>query len=339
MTAAPETLAAALYRDAQTYARERERVFARSWLLLGHESQLAEPGAVVAATIADYPVLAVRGDKGIRAFHNVCRHRAGPLAPDGESQCEGFLVCRYHGWRYALDGRLASARDFGKADGFDPRQYGLIPLQCETWNGFVFVNVHEDAPPLAASVEPLTARAQKFPFERFRYTGVSSHLLKCQWKTYVENYLEGYHIPLVHPELSAEIEPGSYSVEVDDPVVFHHATPRNGSSVDGMWGFLWPNLAINVYADGVMMERVVPEGHDRTRLDYLYFFDKSASRERFEAAMTLSDATTAQDVWICEAVQKNLDAGIYDKGRLSPKHEQGVAWFQNRVRTALGNAG
>jgi choline monooxygenase len=105
-----------------------------------------------------------------------------------------------------------------------------------------------------------------------------------------------------------------------------------------MWGFLWPNLAINVYADGVMMERVVPVGHERTRLDYLYFFDKDASRERFDAAVKLSDATTGQDVWICEAVQRNLDAGIYDKGRLSPKHEAGVAWFQNRIRTALGNA-
>jgi choline monooxygenase len=97
MTAAPETLPAALYREPSAYARERAAVFARAWLMLCHESQLSETGAVVAATIADYPMLAVKTDagigNGIRAFHNVCRHRAGPLAPDGESKCEGFFTC------------------------------------------------------------------------------------------------------------------------------------------------------------------------------------------------------------------------------------------------------
>jgi choline monooxygenase len=337
MTSSPETLAAGLYRDPATYARERMAVFARSWLLLAHESQLAEKGRIVAATIADYPVLAVRGENGIRAFHNVCRHRAGPLAPDGESACENFLTCKYHGWRYALDGRLANARDVGKADGVDVRQYGLLPLRCETWNGFVFVNMDHDAPPLAAAVEPVDSRARNVAFERFRHTGAASHRLRCHWKTYVENYLEGYHIPLVHPELSEAVDVASYSVEVDDPAVFHHARPRDGSSVDGLWGFLWPNLAINVYADGVMMERIVPEGYASTRLDYLYVFDAGASRERFAAASKLSDATTAQDIWICEAVQRNLDAGVYESGRLSPRHEGGVAWFQNRIRAAHGN--
>lgn len=337
MTAAPETLAAALYRDPATYSRERESVFARSWLFLAHENQLREKGQIVATTIADYPLLAVRADDGIRAFHNVCRHRAGPLAEDGESRCENFLTCKYHGWRYALDGRLASARDFGKADGFDVREFGLIPLKCESWNGFVFVNMDKDATQLSAAIEPVDSRARKLAFDRFRYVGTATHRLKCQWKTYAENYLEGYHLPIVHPELSAAVDPASYAVEVDDPAVFHHASPSDGSSVDGLWGFLWPNLALNTYADGLMLERIVPEGAHHTRLDYLYFFDETADRARFDAAVKLSDATTGQDVWICEAVQRNLDAGIYDKGRLSPRHEQGVGWFQSRVRAALGN--
>ncbi len=337
MTAAHETLAAGLYRDAATYARERESVFARSWLFLAHESQLRDKGQIVATTIADYPLLAVRGDGGIRAFHNVCRHRAGPLAEDGESRCENFLTCKYHGWRYALDGRLASARDFGKADGFDVRQFGLVPLKCEIWNGFVFVNMDMDAAPLSATVEPVDTRSRKLAFDRFRYVGMATHRLKCQWKTYAENYLEGYHLPIVHPELSAAVDPSSYQVEVDDPAVFHHASPADGSSVDGLWGLLWPNLALNTYADGLMLERIVPEGYAGTRLDYLYFFDEGGDRARFDEAVKLSDATTGQDVWICEAVQKNLDAGIYDKGRLSPRHEAGVAWFQSRVRAALGN--
>src|SRR5580693_6922321 len=129
--ATQETLPASLYRDPAVYEAERRAVFARSWLLFAHESQLAEPGCTVAAAVAGYPLIAVRGaDNRIRAFHNVCRHRAGPLADDGTGKCEGALVCRYHGWRYALDGRLASARDFGPAEDFDPRDFALLPLAC-----------------------------------------------------------------------------------------------------------------------------------------------------------------------------------------------------------------
>ncbi|HEY6578982.1 MAG TPA: Rieske (2Fe-2S) protein, partial [Rhizomicrobium sp.] len=126
---AVETLPAALYRDPAHYYAERRRIFARTWQLLAHESQLSQPGAWFAQAVAGYPLILVRGeDERIRAFHNVCRHRAGPLASDGAGKCEGALVCRYHGWRYALDGRLASARDFGPAEEFDPRAYGLFQI-------------------------------------------------------------------------------------------------------------------------------------------------------------------------------------------------------------------
>ena len=104
-------------------------------------------------------MIVVRGKDRIRAFHNVCRHRAGPLAPDGEGSCGQNLVCRYHGWRYALDGRLAGARDFGPAEGFDPREYGLVPLACESWRGFVFVNMDTSARPLASVLTPLEQHA------------------------------------------------------------------------------------------------------------------------------------------------------------------------------------
>ena len=126
---APESLDAALYRGPDQYAIERRTIFARSWLLIAHESQLPDTGSYVATSVAGYPLIVVRGEGGkIRAFHNVCRHRAGPLADDGEGRCEGQLVCRYHGWRYALDGRLANARDFGPAEGFDPREFALFGI-------------------------------------------------------------------------------------------------------------------------------------------------------------------------------------------------------------------
>jgi len=109
-----KTLPARIYRDGDLYDTERRQIFARSWLLVAHASQLQETGEYLAVTAAGYPLIVVRGENhAIRAFHNVCRHRAGPLANDGRGKCEGNFVCMYHGWRYSFDGRLIGARDFG----------------------------------------------------------------------------------------------------------------------------------------------------------------------------------------------------------------------------------
>jgi choline monooxygenase len=332
---AHETLPAAAYRDPATYERERTHIFAHAWLMIAHESQLPEPGDTFAATAAGYPLLIVRGEDGkLRGFHNVCRHRAGPLAEDGAGHCDRALVCRYHGWRYALGGRLAAARDFGPASDFDPRDYGLHALSCEAWRGFVFVNMALDAAPLDHALRPLAERTAGMPLETFRFAKQTRHEIRCNWKTYVENYLEGYHIPLVHPFLNEAVDAACYEVEVDPPVVIHRAPPKSGVPVAGLWAWTWPCLGINVYNDGLMMERMWPIDHARTQLDYLYFFPPGTAQGDIDRAVATSEQTTVEDQSITEAVQRNLSAGIYATGRLSPKHEEGVAWFQHQVRRA-----
>ena len=333
---AATTLPASLYRDPLVYETERTDVFARAWLLLAHDTELPEPGDYVATTVAGYPLLLVRGeDRTVRAFHNVCRHRAGPLTENGSGNCGRALVCRYHGWRYALDGRLASARDFGPAQDFDVRAYGLLGVACQAWRGFLFVHVGAGAPPLETAIRPLAERTKDIPLETFRFVRGDRHEVKCNWKTYVENYLEGYHVPLVHPALNAYVDAARYEVEVDAPIVIHRAPPRDGVPVAGLWAWVWPCLGINVYPDGLMMERMWPLDHARTVLDYAYFFPEGARADDVESARNSSEVTTGEDIRICEAVQRNLDAGVYDTGRLSPKHEQGVAWFQRQLRRAL----
>ena len=150
------TLPAKLYRDPQAWARERQGVFAAGWQFLGHANEAPNPGDYIAGEAGGWPVLAVRGADGeLRGFHNVCRHRAGPLAEDGRGNCGKELTCKYHGWRYALDGRLRSAVDFGAAEGFDPREFGLFPVRLESWRGFIFVNLDRKAGALAELVAPL----------------------------------------------------------------------------------------------------------------------------------------------------------------------------------------
>jgi len=216
MTAAsaPTTLPAELYRDdpAQWQA-ERKAIFARTWQFMGHESSLPETGSWIADTLAGYPIVVVRDQTGaLRGYHNVCRHRAGPLTDGPSGKCDGMLVCRYHGWAYTLDGRLRLARDFGPSSDFDPRDHGLFPVRVETWRGLIFVAVDADIAPLAEAVAPLERRLQGRDWSDLEVALVRNHPIAANWKTYVENYLEGYHVPSIHPSLDAEIIAERYTV-------------------------------------------------------------------------------------------------------------------------------
>ena len=327
------TLPSKLYRDPATFERERTSVFAAGWQFLGHEAEAPATGDYIAGEAGGWPVLAVRGaDGALRGFHNVCRHRAGPLVTDAKGHCGSELTCRYHGWRYALDGRLRSAVDFGATEGFDPREFGLHPVHLETWRGFIFVNLDRKAAPLSALAAPLESLFQSHDVQIAPATFRRSHEIACNWKTYVENYLEGYHIPLVHKSLDAEIEMSGYYVKMSGAVAVHEVPTKSGVN-DGLWAWLWPNLAFNVYRYGLMVEHMQPVGHDRTRLDYLYFYDPQSAD--LDAVLAASDQLTLEDKVICEAVQRNLSAGVYETGVLSPRHEDGVAWFQTRIAQAL----
>lgn len=324
-----------LYRGEEALRSDRVNVLRRTWQFVGHENMAPNAGDYLADVVGGAPVVVVRNaEGGLAGFHNVCRHRAGALVADGAGNCADGFTCRYHGWRYALDGRLRSAVDFGKAPGFDPRQYGLFPIRVETWRGLVFVNLDLAAEPLADLVGPLAAR---WPDDQSALPLVEkrTHQIGCNWKTYVENYLEGYHIQKVHPEFDSDVVVAEYRTEVVGEVVFAAAPPRDASVYGGVWGWLWPNLGVNVYRHGYMMERMTALGPSLTRLDYFYFYEPDRKAELVEM-LKFSDLVTAQDLQVCEEVQRNLEVGVYQGGVLSPKHEVGVAWFQDRIAGALG---
>ena len=142
----PVTAPASWYNPIPPCGRSSGKQFSPpTWQFLCHESDLASPGAYRADTLAGFPIVVLRDDKTeLRAFHNVCRHRAGPLVKDEAGTCPGALVCQYHGWRYTLDGRLRAARDFGPADDFDPRDFSLFPVKLASWRGLVFAGIGED---------------------------------------------------------------------------------------------------------------------------------------------------------------------------------------------------
>ncbi|HYC66809.1 aromatic ring-hydroxylating dioxygenase subunit alpha [Brevundimonas sp.] len=307
------TLPARFYGCPDAWARERAAVFGRSWLFLGHEAEAAGPGDWIAADVAGHRLLVLRGKDGaLRAFHNVCRHRAGPLVEGASGRCEGELVCAYHGWRYALDGRLRTATGFGTAEGFDPRAFGLLGVRLDTWRGLVFATLDPEAAALDDHVAPLEALLTERGLSIAAPALRRSHHLACDWKVYAENYLEGYHIGSVHPVLAGELGSAEYRVRFEGDLVVQEAAGVNDGPQAGVWGWLWPNLGINVYRDGAMVERMTPIGPGRTRLDYLFLNDGGAGAAG--EALEASDRLTAEDARICEAVQANLSAGRMIRG-------------------------
>lgn len=318
------TLPATCYADPATWAEERAALFGAVWQVLTHAARVAQPGSALAVEAAGgWPLLLVRGEDGVlRGFHNVCRHRAGPLLWAGETRrCEA-LRCRYHAWTYALDGRLLRAPGFGAA----PEADGLFPVAVAEAGGLVFGCLAPEPPPLAPVLEALAAEG--VALSDYRFDRVVTHKLACDWKTYVENYLEGYHISAVHPALAEEVDVARYAVRVARPLVVHEVPSRDPASpTQGWWAWLWPNLALNLYRGGLNLERVLPQGPGRCNIEYTYLFREDIREEDRARAIASSELLTVEDRQIVEAVQRNLEAGVYRDGVLSPRHEQGLAAF------------
>ena len=254
---------------------------------------------------------------------------------DGCGTCPS-LVCRYHGWAYDLEGRLKQARDFGDED-LEQSELNLHPIAVAEWRGLVFVNLDVNATPFEEAHAALVAQCADLPMDELEHSHQLAHSVGANWKTYTDNYGEGYHIPLVHPELNREIDAKRYRVDVHDHFTVHSAPARDGAVNAGTWIWQFPNLALNLYPGGMVVERFVPVGPAETRVLYDYCFaDRSdAAVEANAAVERVGVAVLAEDRVICEAVQQNLESGAYVDGILSPRHEAGVFAFQTWVRDAL----
>jgi choline monooxygenase len=206
------TVPAAWYRDPVVLAREQERLFARTWQLVGHRDQLARPGDFFTCTVAEEPVLVAREGETTRALSNVCRHRAGPVAT-GTGNRKVF-TCGYHGWSYGPDGRLLGTPEWEGVQDFDPSGTRLPCFRVEGWGPLLFVNLDPEGPALRDVLGPIPEETRGFPFERARFYKRLDYEIGCNWKVYVDNYLEGYHIPVVHPRLFQELDYAAYRTEV-----------------------------------------------------------------------------------------------------------------------------
>jgi len=317
-------------------------VFARSWQLVAHAAQLAEPGDHVVCEAADTPLLLLRGEDGVlRALHNVCRHRGGPLATASGGGMKQ-LRCRYHGWTYDQAGCLRAGPELDALEGFDRSQVRLPTARVTQWQGLVFVALDPQAGDFAALVEGVDARIGGLDLARYVHQRHVEYVAHCNWKGYIDNYAEGYHVPHVHPGLNALLDYRSYTTECAHGHVLQRSPLDADASFygrgEGLYYLLWPNTMLNILPGRLQTNRVVPLGVDRCRIDFDYYYEPGladAQAQRIAQDQELAEITQQEDIDICERVQRAFASGSYSVGRVHPRREQGVHWFQERNRAAL----
>lgn len=334
------TPSSAWYTDPRVYELERRAVFHRTWQMVGRVEQVAEPRQFLTVDVAGEPCVVIRGeDKVLRAFFNVCRHHAA-IVVIRETGRASVLQCPYHGWTYALDGRLKAASAFEGVRGFDLSGVRLAPIQVDTWENFVFVNLDEQAPSLDSYLAGLARRVAPLGLPRLRFAERRRYEIGCNWKVFVDNYLDGgYHVPYAHKGLGSVLDCTRYSIECQDRFCVQTspissgggdrqtASVRKGETAYYFW--LYPNFMLNWYEGVLDTNLVLPLSVDRTMVVFdFYFADTSAAGEsQNRQSIAVAERIQQEDIDLCESVQRGLQSQAYDVGRLSVRHEAGEHLF------------
>jgi phenylpropionate dioxygenase-like ring-hydroxylating dioxygenase large terminal subunit len=353
------TLPAAWYRDPSHHERERQRIFTQGWSCVGVTDDVPAPNTYLTAlTGGGLPVVVTRDDDGhLYGAVNVCRHRGGPVA-DGCGTARA-LSCAYHAWVYRLDGTLARARGMDGVHGFDPADHRLYPIAVATWARFVFVHADPAAPPL--DLGPLAAAIEPYPLDRYVLAVREEHERAFNWKVLVENYSENFHTSFVHPELT--VNGWDYPIETAGPVSLAWDRPRHprneveralavsrpgdegwravaSDQIDdvflaGIYFTVFPNLLVSTFPRYLSALHLTPVAPNRTRVQAYRFWTDEVPEARRQQDLASSRVVAAQDLDICEAIQRGYDAGVDTNGRLSVEHEAGVHHVHRLVRAAL----
>jgi phenylpropionate dioxygenase-like ring-hydroxylating dioxygenase large terminal subunit len=353
----------AAYVDPAVFAWEQARFFGGGWCCAGFGSHLAEAGDQRAEQTGSASVLLVRGDdRKVRAFANTCRHRGHELRAAGASGHGNSIICPYHAWTYALDGKLRFGSGLSNRADFDPSGWGLIELPAEEWHGLIFVDSSGGAAaPLADALRELAVLVAPYEPERLVIAASRTYDAAANWKILTENYHECYHCPVIHPELcrisppksgrsyppaavwaagSMDLRNGMATMSLDGA---SYGTPLRGLDAAALrtvtYVNIFPNVLLSLHPDYVMTHRLVPLAVDRTVIECTWAFAPEAlQRPGFDPgyAVEFWDITNKQDWAACESVQRGLSSEHARPGPLSPD-EDGVYQFVTMI--ARGYAG
>jgi choline monooxygenase len=342
------------YTSADVAARERERIFRRSWQYAGRAEQLAASGDYLTASLGDVPIVVVRGDDALRAFINVCRHRRHEVVQGAGNK--KVLQCPYHAWTYGLDGRLRAAPRSDREADFDRATCSLLPARADTWGPFVFAALDQAAPALSEVVGELPSIVARsgLVLGDLRFHGREEWTARANWKVMVENFLECYHCPVQHPAFSAVVDVDEDSYALDGyrwsssqvapvrPSALEGRGRKTAYAVRGavtqaQYHYIWPNLtlSINPGPPNLSLDVWLPDGPERTRGFSEHYFGPEVSESERRDIIAFNHQVGREDDALTDSVQRGLRAGLPAEARLLPASEHLVIHFQKLVLSTL----
>jgi phenylpropionate dioxygenase-like ring-hydroxylating dioxygenase large terminal subunit len=350
-----------IYRDAGFLRAEKERVFAPSWQIVCHLNDIPNPGDYHTLDFFGEPIVAVRGrDRAVRAFFNVCRHRASRLLDGGSGHCPGRIVCPYHAWTYDLDGTLAAVPHRREFVDFSTSQYGLKPVEAEIYKGFVFVRLLPGLPGVAQMLAPYEDELACYRLEELEPLGrLTSRLRQVNWKNVTDNYSDGMHISVAHPGLSRlfgqtyGIEAGTWVDKMwghlrDAPSsqlserMYQSVLPRAPHLPEErqrLWTYfkLWPNVAFDIYPDQIDFMQMIPVSPTETLVREIAYAHPDARREMRAARYLnwrINRRVSLEDKALVERVQSGMTSRSYTPGPLG-HNEVSLRSFARRLRELI----
>ena len=351
------TVPAHHYFDPGIYEREKEAIFFKSWNYACHVSQVAEPGAFATCQVADQSIAVVRGHDGVlRAFYNVCSHRAHELLKGcGKAN---IVTCPYHAWTYHTDGRLRSAIGQKKVEGFEADEFKLKQVRLEELAGFVFVNLDHDAAPLGPQAGTLAGEIKDYcgNVPELKFAHRLTYDIKANWKNVVDNFLECYHCSVAHPAFVDLVDiknfhtrtHGMYSSHISPPGRANNAAYQIPAGQEGNFAawWLWPNVTFNVFPgpSNITVLHIMPTGPETTREHFdVFLLNEKPSESEMQAIKYIDEVLQVEDIGLVESVQRGLHSRGYNQGRFmvdkdrSFNSEHGLHHFHSLVLDRMGD--
>jgi choline monooxygenase len=346
------TLPASWYTSESVFRQETRAIFSRYWQYACRLDEVAHPGDYLACRAGNIPVVVVRNlNNELSAFVNVCRHRGAEIVLDGSRGNRNTLQCHYHAWTWGLDGRLRAAPGAEDEPGFRNENFPLTPLAVGVLGQFLFVRPDPQAPGWDETIGelPRILLAAPSPMATLQFRERRSYDMRANWKIVVENFLECYHCAIAHKGFADLIDLKEYTV-----IPHRYFSTQRGSlkasaktradavcflkedgSQEGIYNYLWPNFMVNLYPGrgNASTNIILPVAPDRTLAVYDFYFEEGMQ----EAAEMVAfiDKVQQEDVILCESVQRGLNSGFYDQGKLMIQYERGIQHFQRLVFEAL----
>ncbi|KAL5526169.1 hypothetical protein ACEPAG_7507 [Sanghuangporus baumii] len=327
------TLPAQWMYDESIFELERRAIFSKVWLLTSHTSHFSKPGDYVSGTyVFDYFIIRDR-DNNYQAFHNVCRHRAYPVVTKTEGSSL-IVGCKYHGWSYNPKGELVKAPKFDTVEGFEKSANGLFKVHTHvTEQGFIFLNYDSSSTPVPFEDHflQLPAEWKDTDFSEYEPFYQRQAIGNFNWKVMTDGYQECYHCTIAHPGFAQSLDLKQYTVEPLSNSARHYAPKKSNPEEMQRFTFVFPTNGVTVTPEMWYIMRTCPLSATKTRMEFDVFRRKGVPQEVLDENRKFFTQVQQEDFDLCEKTQRGLSSGIYNKGILHPREENGVLYYQSRV--------